>query len=152
MLGRLIWTIVDPLDWSTVEKSAEFEDVETMDRLLDEIDQALPAEAPVLVSVVRASGDSLAIGLGRAILYPEDENADEPPDLTILNYCSASGEGPSYTSRSDSPFEGDLSFFYLGQESEFDGSAAIAKDAARAAIRQFVSGTGLPDSIDWEMD
>lgn len=76
MNGGVIWSAVDPNDWSIREELREFTSAAELDQILLDLDPTFPAEAPVLVAVRRSSGDTLAIGLGPALLYPNDDEAD----------------------------------------------------------------------------
>src|SRR5689334_12992037 len=70
MLARVSW-VPFPSDQGMSEEVASVSEV---DRVLDRLAQSFPADAPVLVDVIRANGDSLAIGLGEPVLYPDDDD------------------------------------------------------------------------------
>lgn len=73
MNGGVIWSAVDPNYWSIREELREFTSAAELDQILLDLDPTFPEEAPVLVVVRRANGNTLAIGLGPALLYPDDE-------------------------------------------------------------------------------
>lgn len=133
--------------------SQQVASVAELDALLDRLAATFPADAPVMVDVIRANGDALAIGIGTPMLYPdadEYEITDSDRELTVLSFVVADGNPPYYNSLTQGPFPGDIVFFYLGQDSEFGGEAAIPSLQGREAVRQFVSGEGLPNNVLWQ--
>jgi hypothetical protein len=148
-LADVIWFLHPSADAFSQEVST----VAELDALLDQLALSFPADAPVLVDVVRANGDGLAIGIGQPILYAEDddyEETDEDRNLTVLSFVDAGNNPPYYNSLASQPFPGDIAFFYHGQDSEFSGDSAIPLHEAREAIRRFVTGDGLPDNVQWQ--
>lgn len=126
-------------------------DIFALDAVLDQIAASCPEGEPVLADVVRANGDRLAIGLGAAVLYPEDDDFVPDGPLTVLSFVAADDNTPYDNSVSAEPFPSDLQFFYNGQDSEFDGRAAVPLADGREAIRRFVTmGEGVPDNNGWE--
>ena len=150
MLATVAWIRLDTTDWSMTDESFEVDSIEQLDALLDSV--SFPAEAPVIAIVRRKNGDTFAIGVGKPVLYPEDEDDSDLPDITVANIAPANGGPPSYTSHTDSPYPGDICFFYNGSDSEFGGEAAVPRQKAREALRQFLTSEGLPTAIDWQED
>jgi immunity protein Imm1 of predicted polymorphic toxin system len=99
----------------------------------------LEAEAqlrPIMIDVIAGDGRSLALGIGR--------------DKTVLSLVGAKGSPPYYASVGDENAQGDISFDYGGQGTDFRLRHAVPISAARTAAVQFLSGSGLPDAVRWE--
>lgn len=155
MLATVAWTRVDPDDYSTADESVDVATLDDLDALLARLDKSFPAEAPVLASVVRKNGDTLAIGLGDAILLPDDEDEEvfgRKIGLTVLNFCPLAGGPKTYTSVAENEYLGSLTYFYCGTDSDFGGESAIPKKLAFEAVKEFVAGDGMPSCVGWEED
>lgn len=161
VLARVNWTPFT-LEVPPASFSRDVASVQELDELLDSLASEFPKGEPVLVSVVRANQDSLAIGIGAPVVYvdgsddgdneDDDEAPTTAPSITVLVFIPADGGPPTYTSLGHEPFTGDVVFFYLGQESEFDGRHAVPIEEGREAVRLFVAGQGWPLNLMWEED
>lgn len=126
--------------------------VEELDKRLDAIAHTVRPERPVVVSVERAIGDWLEIGIGNPVwINGEDEEVavDLPYPVTVLNYIGADGDPPYLLSSGKEGLSCNPVYFYGGYFSEFPASAVIASSKAREALRRFISSPGLPQNIDW---
>jgi hypothetical protein len=149
---RICWGIVNPEDYSVRD---EIRDFATADELVDCVASLRTAdfgEFPPLGIIRRANGDTLSVGLGAPILYPDNEDEPTGPDFTVMTYVPADGGPPTYTSHGAVAFEGEFAYYYFGNDSEYGGEAAVELPQALEVIRQFAEGDGLPDAIAWEQD
>jgi hypothetical protein len=105
----------------------------------DELITALEAEAsyrPIMIDVIASDGRSLTLGLGR--------------EKAVLSLAGPSGSPPYYASIGDENAQGDISFEYYGEVTDFQLRHAVPAPAARAAAAQFLAEQGLPDAVLWE--
>lgn len=110
-----------------------------VDALLDDIEASCATADPELVTVVaEATGDSLAIGLGR--------------ERSVLNYVSGSLNPPYYTSVGDVQLDEPISFRFGGEWSEFPLSHSVPVSVAREAMRHFCRTGQLTPAVGWEQD
>ena len=109
-------------------------DLDELDDLLDHI-HASTVAAPVLVSVIRADGESLTIGLGR--------------ELSVLSHVPADMNPPYRASAGD--VEGDelVSYSFQGSYSEFPMTDCVPLADARFALREFAANGTLSARIRW---
>jgi hypothetical protein len=95
----------------------------------------------------------LTIGLGSPLLV-DASGAQVPhrfvPPLTGLSFLSASGNPPYFAALGREPASHDFVFYIFGHWSEFPARQAVEVAPARQALRQFVTGAGLPDVLEWE--
>jgi hypothetical protein len=124
-----------------------------LDALLDRLAAESPPPAPYLANVIRSNGDSLTIGLGAPLLVDEagellPGSFEEP--LTVLSFVGRGGDPPYYASRASAPASHNFIFFAFGHWTEFQGLHAIPVAVARQGLRDFVSSTKLPASVQWE--
>jgi Immunity protein Imm1 len=91
---------------------------------------------PIMIDVIASDGRSLTLGLGRA--------------KAVLSLAGPDGSPPYYASMGDENAEGDISFEYHGQTTDFQLRHAVPVAAARAAVVQFLTEQGLPDAVRWE--
>lgn len=99
----------------------------------------LDAEAkrhPIMIDVIAGDGRSLALGLGR--------------DQTVLSLAGPQGSPPYYASVGNENAEGDISFDYHGERTDFQLRHAVPNSAARTAAVQFMFEPGLPNAVHWE--
>lgn len=105
----------------------------------DELITALEAEAayrPIIIDVVASDGRGLTLGLGR--------------DKAVLSLAGPGGSPPYYASIGDDDAQGEISFEYYGEVTDFQLRHAVPVLAARAAAAQFLAEQGLPDAVHWE--
>jgi hypothetical protein len=105
----------------------------------DELITALEVEAayrPIIIDVVASDGCSLTLGLGR--------------DKAVLSLAGPGGSLSYYASIGDEDVQGEISFEYYGEATDFQLRQAVPVLAARAAAAQFLAEQGLPDAVHWE--
>lgn len=113
--------------------AATVDSVQGLDALLDRLQSE--AEAEPFMAEVSTSAGSLSLGLGAT--------------ATVLSWVAADGEPPYYCSRGDDAAEGVFVFRYAGSWSEFPASFAIAYEAGRAALREFLLSGQRPANAAW---
>lgn len=91
---------------------------------------------PIMVDVIANDGRSLTLGLGR--------------DKAVLSLAGPRGALPYYASVGDENAEGDISFDYYGQRTDFQLRHAVPNSEALVAAEQFLSEPGLPNAVRWE--
>lgn len=94
------------------------------------------ARHPIMIDVIASDGRSLTLGLGRA--------------QAVLSLAGPNGSPPYYASIGDEDAEGDISFEYHGQVTDFQLRHAVPVEAARAAAVQFLTEQELPGAVRWE--
>lgn len=109
-------------------------DLEDLDDLLDNI-HAAAVTAPVLVSVIRADGESLTIGLGR--------------ELSVLSHVPADLNPPYRASAGDLEGEELVNYSFQGSYSEFPITDCVPIAKARFALREFATDGTLSATIRW---
>lgn len=131
----------------------EVSTIADLDSLLDHLTAESPTEAPYLVTVIRANGDTLTIGLGTPLLVDEAgellPGSFEQP-LTVISFVSQSGDPPYYASRTSAPASHNFVFFMCGHWTEFAACNAIPEPLARRAVREFVASNEMPALVEWE--
>lgn len=125
------------LTWTGEHRSAPT--VEAVDEILDQVHAEHFERDPQVVTVeVDATGDTLAIGLGR--------------DRSALNYVSASGDPPYFTSVGESDEPGYITFRFGGDLSELPLRHSVPTTTAREVMRHFCRTGTLSPAIRWEED
>jgi hypothetical protein len=105
----------------------------------DELLARLEAEAhrhPIMIDVIASDGRSLVLGLGR--------------NKAVLSLAGPDGSPPYLASVGDEDAEGDISFEYHGEATDFQSRHAVPIRVARTAAAQFLSEPRLPDAVRWE--
>lgn len=105
----------------------------------DELITALEAEAayrPIIIDVVANDGRGLTLGLGR--------------DKAVLSLSGPGGSPPYYASIGDEDAQGEISFEYYGEVTDFQLRHAVPILAARVTASQFLAEQGLPDAVRWD--
>ena len=121
---------------------------------LDLLTRHSPSKQPWVAFVARSNGDEISIGLGTPLFVTETGQALAPPpspDLTVLNFMSASCDPPYFVSTGALTDSGCLVFFTDGHWTEYPSSWAVDIATARKAISEFITGTSLPPSIQWSI-
>jgi hypothetical protein len=88
-----------------------------------------------MAELISPAGDSLALGLGRAV--------------SVLSWVSASQDPPYFASQGDLEAEGTIVFHYYRDWSEFPLWSALPLTAARLATREFFLSGKRPSSVIW---
>lgn len=128
---------MDPVDvgWKADEKTR----VESSDALVGLVERlhrdSVRAE-PMLVEIVRPSGDSLTIGVGR--------------ERTVLTFVRGDGDPPYLASVGPEHSDEVVHFFYYGSWSEFPLRNLISWQRAIQAVRHFAQTGGLDENVQWE--
>lgn len=108
-----------------------------METLLDSLHERFRVSStPTLVVVQLDNGDSLSIGLGL--------------EMSVLDHVKADNDPPYYTSLGTSGNEGEISFLFGNQESEYSLGNAVTMDQARKALTYFCETGKLTDALSWE--
>ncbi len=116
-------------------EQAEVSSTIDLDALLERIPDSAIHDRPPIVDVEVPGQGSIRIGLGpRAVLSIMDESLDPP----YFNSVGDEEDGP------------DLIFAYRGHWTDFPSRMSVPEEAAREAVRRFVSGELLPKNISWE--
>jgi hypothetical protein len=105
----------------------------------DELLARLEAEAhhhPIMIDVIASDGRTLVLGLGR--------------NKAVLSLAGPDGSLPYFASVGDEDAEGDISFDYHGEATDFQLRHAVPIRVARTAATQFLSEPGLPNALRWE--
>ena len=119
------------------DQEEQIESLQDVERLLDSIHERFRASGtPTLVVVQLEYGDSLSIGLGQ--------------EMSVLDYVKADNKPPYYASRGTNSEEGEISFLFGNQASEYSLSNAVPVDAARQALTYFCETGKLSDALSWE--
>lgn len=125
------------IEWDEHVQTAS--SVHDVDRILDRLHTVFTNGYPQLVMVeLTATGDSLAIGLGRK--------------RSVLNYMSGSKDPPYFTSAGEIDVDEPIAFRFGGQWSEFPMKSSIPTMIARQVMRQFCATGKLSSAIQWEID
>lgn len=112
------------------------ETVSGLDMVLDKL-TVQARDAPFIVNVELANGDSLGIGLGT--------------DETILSFTAGSLEAPYFASLgADEQVEPLIEFTVGGQWTEFPRRNVVPLEEGRQAMREFVTTGQLSDAVRWE--
>jgi hypothetical protein len=130
--------MVAEVTWRTTVKAKTLTELDT---ILDSIANEVSPELPQAVQVARTNGDCLTIVLGAK-------------SGSILNFVSASGDPPYFSSLGEPSAKGIFTFYVAGDHhSEAPAWQVVSKEDAREAIREFVSlAIGLPRNVAWTMD
>ena len=102
--------------------------------LCDEL-EAIEPDSRMLVGFTTAQGHFFAIGLGAQ-------------DSCAMYWESV--DPPYFQSRGDQPASETIDFAYGGQESEFPGTVRIEREAALAALSEFIETGKRPACVEWE--
>lgn len=113
-----------------VESSDAFND------LITSLEAQAMRSRPIMIDVIADDGRSLALGLGR--------------DKSVLSLAGSKGLPPYYASVGDENADGNISFDYYGEGTEFRLRNAVPISAARRSAVQFLSEPGLPNAVRWE--
>lgn len=135
------------------ETKMEVFSINELDTYLDKISQSCPADRPRLVIVIRSNGDTLGIGLGKAILLDDKGNKTREPfseSISALSFVSKDGLPPYYVGSTAKPALGNIVFFLSGHWTEFRAEHTVEMREAREAVRQFVTSEGLPSNVSWQ--
>ena len=125
------------LHWDAT-KGVEVESLQGLDNTIDRLQKEAAQSRPILVEVIRSTGDVLIIGLGL-------ENA-------VLNYTPATKNPPYYVSVREGAetTEDTVVYYFFGAHTEFPSRFLIPMQQARLALRHFVETGHLAKEINWE--
>lgn len=113
---------------------AVVDSAEAFDELLARL-QTLACRHPFLIDLIASDGRSLVLGLGR--------------DKAVLSLAGPEGSPPYFASIGDESAEGDMSFNYHGEPTDFRLCHVVPILAARMAATQFLSEPELPEAVRW---
>jgi Immunity protein Imm1 len=127
-------TVQGTIQWGQDDVAA-VDSADAFDDLLARL-EARARHQPIMIDVIASDGRSLVLGLGRS--------------KTVLSLAGPDGSPPYFVSVGDEDAEGDISFEYHGETTDFRLRYAVPIQVARAAAAQFLSERGLPDAVRWE--
>ena len=139
---------------SSIKNPLEIFSFEELDAVLGSLIEHSPPDAPWMAHITRANGDTVSVGLGRPLILRSDgePSSTEPrPDITVFSWVQADGKPPYYWSRGARPASGRFVFFIDGHWTEFFPQSAIDIPTARRTLQEFITGSGLPKTIGWEV-
>jgi hypothetical protein len=126
--------------WSIQWKDNERHEVENLDhlnRLLDELSASGDCHSPILVQLKTPTGELLMIGLAG--------------EQAVLDHIAAGG-WPAQHSVGDVAAQGTIPFMMGSYDSEMPRAYAIPASAAREAVEHFFKNGKLSNSVVWEND
>ncbi len=125
------------IQWNDTE-GVEVESLVILDKTIDNLQSEAAQAKPILVEVVRFTGDVLIIGLGL-----KD---------AVLSYGPASKNPPYYVSVREgaATTEDTVVYYFYGAYTEFPARFLIPMHQARMALRYFVETGQLTKEIIWE--
>ena len=139
---------------SAIKSPGEIFSIEQLDAVLDSLIKHSPYDAPWMAHVTRANGDTVSIGLGKPLILDstgEPLSSGPRPDITVFSWVQADGEPPYYWSNGGTPAAGNFVFFINGHWTEFSPESAVDMRTARQTLLEFITGSGLPKNIGWEV-
>jgi hypothetical protein len=122
----------------TDDQSTQVQSADEMRQLLGRLQSEARAagERPFMAEVTLDAIGSLALGIGL--------------DVSILVYTGWEGAPPYLISRGRPGATNNIVFYYMGEWSEYPGTAEVAFDVALDAICEFVDTGAVPTWIDWD--
>ena len=127
-----MWSI----QWKDNERH-DVEDINHLNRLLDDLSATHDARSPILVQLKSPCGEVMMIGLAG--------------EHSVLDHAAAGG-WPAQHSVGDAAAEGTIPFMMGSYDSAMPRAYAIPTSVARQAIEWFFQNCELSTNVVWEND